>query len=79
MRTTLNLADDVTRAVKQEAAASGRTMTEVIETALRDALLRKAPPPTPFELRLPTVGGTPRPGVDLTDRDALYELMEGRS
>jgi hypothetical protein len=79
MRTTLNLDDEVTRAVKQEAAESGRTMTEVIETALRDALMRKAEPQKPFELGLPTVGGALRPGVDLTDRDALYELMEGRS
>ena len=79
MRTTLNLDDEVTRAVKRRAAETGRTMTEVIESALRDALMRPGRPAKPFKLRLPTVAGGLRPGVDLSDRDALYELMEGRS
>ena len=79
MRTTLNLDDEVTRAVKRRAAETGRTMTEVIESALRDALMRSAGPAKRFKLALPTVAGGLRPGVDLADRDALYEVMEGRS
>ena len=79
MRTTLNLDDEVTRAVKRAAAETGRTMTEVIEDALRDALMRDATKREPFKLRLPTAEGGLRPGVDLNDRDSLYDVMEGRS
>lgn len=78
MRTTLNLDDAVMRAIKKEAAESGRTMTEVIDETLRDALLREPLPRRPFKLELKTVRGRAPAGVDLTDRDALFERMEGR-
>ena len=80
MRTTLRLNDDLLRAAKEEAARSGRTLTQVFESALRLALSRRAPSakakakPT----RLPTFkGGGLRPGVDLDDGSALRDLMDG--
>jgi hypothetical protein len=81
MRTTLNLDDQLVRAVKRAALESGRTMTEVIEQALREALLqrRSARGAGTYRLRLPTVKGRKKPGVDLTDRDSLFEIMEGRA
>ena len=80
MRTTLDLDPVVMKAVKRAAADSGRTMTQVIEESLRDALLRRDAPSgeVSFVLRLPTVAGGPRAGVDLTDRGSLFEAMEGR-
>ena len=79
MRTTLNLDDAVVRAVKKEALKSGRTMTEVIEDALRERLMRpKTPSALPFRLEMVTVQGSLNPGIDLNDRRNLIDVMEGR-
>lgn len=78
MRTTLNLDDALMSAVKRRAAETGRTMTAIIEEALRDHLDRAQRPKGEFEFRWVTVRGKLRAGVDLADRDALYERMEGR-
>ena len=79
MRTTLNLDDGLMRAVKRRAAEDGSTMTQIIEEALRDHLNRDPERGQPFELRWVTVKGRALPGVDITDRDALYDRMEDRS
>jgi plasmid stability protein len=75
MKTTLNIDDSVMARLKREAARSGRTMSELVETALR-ALLRSRPASTELP-PLPTFdsGG---PLVDIADREALYRAMEGR-
>jgi hypothetical protein len=60
------------------ATDEGTTLTALIEEALRQYL---APAPStgkPFRLKLLTKRGRPVPGVNLADRDALYERMEGR-
>ncbi len=75
MKTTLVIDDTVMKHLKREAARQGRTMSEMVETALR---LFLQPRPKPRKLRpLPTFdsGGA---YVDVADRDALYNVMEGR-
>lgn len=75
MKTTLNIDDGVMTSLRREAARSGRTMSELVETALRLLLQsRRAVPDLP---PLPTFqsGGAL---VDIADRDALYQAMEGR-
>lgn len=80
MRTTLDIDDRLMRQVKKQAVESGQTITGVIENALREALAQqKAVRAKPFKLRWQPVRGRLRPGLDLTDRDALYERMDGRS
>lgn len=79
MRTTLDLDDDLLRAVKQRAAETGRTITSLVESALRELLRLESEPPTGYRLQWTIVEGGAQPGVDLTDRDALLERMEGRS
>lgn len=80
MRTTLNLKDQLMRDIKRRAAEEGRTLTAVVEEALREHLRRDAEhTSSSFRLHLVTVPGAPRAGVDLDDRDALYEVMEGRA
>jgi hypothetical protein len=79
MKTTLNLDDELMVDVKRRAAETGRTMTEIIEEALREHLRRETDKAQPFDFRWVTVKGRALPGVDITDRDALYDLMEGRS
>jgi hypothetical protein len=78
MRTTLALDDRLLRAAKKRAAEQGTTLTHVIEEALRHHLTAAVRPAKPFRLRLLTKRGRLVPGVNLADRDALYERMEGR-
>jgi Arc/MetJ family transcription regulator len=77
MRTTIRLDDDLLTSAKRAAAESGRTLTAVIEDALREALSRRAGSAGSPRVRLTTVGGNgPRPGVDLDDTAGLLELMD---
>ena len=78
MRTTLTISDDVMKLARQKAAADGRRLREVIDEALRIGLALGQPRGVPYEFRLKTVKGRALPGVDLTDRDKLFDLMDGR-
>lgn len=78
MRTTFRLNDDLLRAAKEEAARSGRTLTAVVESALRLLLAQRPKASRARPLRLTTFkGGGLRPGVDLDDGVALRDLMDG--
>jgi plasmid stability protein len=76
MRTTLNLEDELMKRVKERAAKLGTTITEVVSEALRAAVAGQAPRTSGFSLRWNPVAGRARPGIDLADRDSLYEAME---
>ena len=78
MKTTLNLDNALMQAVKQRTLDTGRTITTVIEDAIRDTLLREQAPAQPYRLQWPTIRGRLLPGMELTDRHALYDRMEGR-
>jgi len=75
MKTTFNIDDTVMIELKREAVRSGRTMSELVETALR-LLLRSQRKQGKIPL-LPKFrsGGTL---IDIADREALYHAMEGR-
>jgi len=75
MKTTLSIDDRVMSQLKREAARQGRTMSELVETALR--MLFQARKPAADLPPLPTMksGGA---FVDVADREALYQAMEGR-
>jgi plasmid stability protein len=72
MKTTLNIDNGVMRDLKMHAAREGRTMSELVETALRRLLdehpVEKDLPPLPVMMA--------RELVDVSDRDALYRAME---
>lgn len=77
MRTTLQIDDQLMKAAKKAAAESGRTLTSIIEDALRLALFKgkNATDSKPF--RLPVFSmGPPLPGVNLDSNAELLELME---
>jgi hypothetical protein len=75
MKTTLNIDDKLMIELKREAARQRKTMSELVETALR--LLLQAPRKRNALPTLPTFrsGGAL---VDIADREALYQAMEGR-
>ena len=77
MRTTIRLDDHLLREAKAAAAASGRTFTELVEDALREALARRQGGAGRKRLVLRTFKGDGlQPGVDLDDSAALLELMD---
>jgi hypothetical protein len=78
MRTTLDIDDRVLRQAKKLAAEEGKTLTRVIEEALRERLAPRTRTGKKFKLRLLTKNGRLIPGTNLADRDLLYEQMEGR-
>ena len=78
MRTTVRLDDRVLAEAKKYAAETGRTLTSVLEDALRETLTRRSARAKGVRrVRLRTVEGDGvRPGVDLDDTAALLALME---
>jgi len=77
MRTTIRLDDALLREAKAAAAASGRTLAELVEDAVRQSLARRPAVPARERVSLPTFkGGGLLPGVDLDDSAALLDLME---
>ena len=78
MRTTLSLDDDLMRVVKRRPAEAGRTVSSMIETALRELLRQEDRTDRTYRLLWVTVPGGVQPGVDLTDRDRdkLLDRME---
>jgi hypothetical protein len=78
MRTTIRLDDHVLAEAKQLAARTGRSLTRVIEDALRETLRRRKPPERRPRVRLPTVSGRGLlPGIDLDHTAALLDALEG--
>lgn len=75
MKTTLNIDDTVMKRLKREAARQGRTMSELVETALRVLFKTQK-----IEPDLPPLPAFRSRGhlVDVSDRNALYQAMEGR-
>ena len=76
MRTTINLDDVLLAEAKQVAARTGRSLSAVVEDALRESLHRRHQSAL-RAVELPTFGeGGVRPGVDLDDSAALLDVME---
>ena len=76
MKTTLNFDDRLIRAAKARAAEDGESLTKLIERALRDYLETPCAQAQPYRAELLIKHGRPLNGVDLDDRDKLYERME---
>ncbi len=75
-RTTLKLDEDLLRRLKEKAAREGRTLQSLANDLLRQGLA--SPIAREYRLELLTWKGRLQPGVDLFDRDALFDLMEER-
>jgi len=77
MRTTLDLSDELLRAAKKRAADERIPLREVVENALRRYLTGRRRQGK-YQLRWSTERGRLQPGVDLDDRDSLFDAMDGR-
>lgn len=77
MRTTINVDEQLLIQAKAQAAASGVTLTQLIEDALRESLIRRESVENRGRVRLITMKGTgTRPGIDLDNSQSLLEIME---
>ena len=77
MRTTIRLDDRLLTEAKIYAAESGRTLTALVEDALRESLARRRQAGAREPVRLKTVKGNGlQDGVDLDDSASLLDLME---
>lgn len=80
MRTTIRLDDQLLAEAKRYASQSGRTLTSLIEDALRETLARRQTMPSRPRVTLPTGGrGGVLPGVDIDNSAALLDMMESRN
>lgn len=77
MRTTIRLDDQLLKSAKRFARDAGKSLTAVIEDALRQVLSRRAIKQTRKTVKLTTVSGHGvRSGVDLDDSAALLAFIE---
>jgi hypothetical protein len=77
MRTTVSIDDDLLKEAKVLAASSGKTLGQLVEDALRESLNQRKTSKQRPRVILPTfTGGGLMPGVDLEDKDALWELLD---
>ena len=77
MRTTVRIDDQLLKEAKQLAARTGKSLTAVIEDALRESLARQHGSGRREPVHLVTFTGKGLlPGVDLDDSAALLDVME---
>ena len=76
-RTTLALDNDLLRQLKADAARRGTTLGQLANELLRSAIAKR-PQQQKYELQLAGWEAELQPGVDLLDRDKLFDLMSGR-
>lgn len=77
MRTTLTIDDDLFKRLKEIAAKESKTLGRLVNDLLRQAMV------TPrnrggYKLVLKGWDAETQPGVDILDRDKLFDLMDGR-
>jgi hypothetical protein len=77
VRTTIRLDPHLLAEAKRVAAANGKTLTAVIEDALRESLTRKSTSRKRSNLKLPTFRGKGlHAGVDLDNSAAVLSVMD---
>ena len=77
MKTSVNLDDDLLAKAEVYAATTGKTVTAVVEEALREMLARRVVQRKRPWVSLKTVKGNGvRPGIDLDDSASLLDKME---
>lgn len=77
MRTSMNLPDALLEQARAHATATGRTVTSLVEEALRKLLAERAATATAPRMEL-TTDRMPegRLLIDITDRDALWAELD---
>ena len=74
MKITLNLNDQVLHQARDLAARDGITLTRLVEDALRERLATGSK--DRFRMQLKAIMGDGPPNVDVSDRNALCDVMD---
>jgi hypothetical protein len=77
MRTTIDMNDELLRLAKNRAVREGITFRQLLENALRSHLAPLAGKRT-YKFQWRTEKGRLQAGVQLDDRDSLFDFMDGR-
>ena len=78
MPTTVDVDDKLLEAARRRAAEEGTTLTAFVEHALATALTSHAPGRDDYKLHWKTHRGRLLPGVDIADRDSLFDAVDER-
>jgi hypothetical protein len=78
MKTTVVIGDALLDRARREAIRRGSSVRALIEEGLRKVLDRPARKGK-FHLRLRGVKGAAEPSIDIADRRALHDLLDGLS
>lgn len=73
MRTTIDLDDDILRALKRRQREERKTLGQLASELLAQALAAAEPPPN-VDIRWSTADLRPR--VDLDDKDAVWAILD---
>jgi hypothetical protein len=73
-RTTLVIDEGLLRQIKRKAADEGRTFQAVANELLRQALAK--PAAKPYRLKWKGWKAELSPGVDISDRNSLFDFMD---
>jgi hypothetical protein len=76
-RTTVSLDEALLRVLKKRAAEQGTTLQAVVSDLLRKSLAAPEPAAS-YRLKLQGWDAQEQAGVDLLDRDKLFDLIDGR-
>lgn len=77
MRTTIRIDEQLLKEAKELALRTGKSLTAIIEDALREVLARQREAKPREPVRLVTFNGHGvLPGVDLDDSASLLDVME---
>ena len=75
-RTTLKIDEAVLRQLKQKADSEGISLQDLANRLLRRGLA--APQQPAYVVHLKGWAAATQPGVDILDREALFDVMNGR-
>lgn len=76
-RTTLSIEESLFRALKRRAAEEERTLQDLLNVLLSQALQPTRRRPSPLQWKTFKGKGL-QPGVDLDDRDRLFDILDER-
>ena len=79
MRTTLDINNEVLRFARKRAAHDGKTLTAVVEQALRQYLSPPSRKAGEFKLEIKSKAAGPVSGIDWGNRDDLFDRMDERN
>ena len=79
VRTTVRLPDALMAQARREAQRRGETLTALIERGVRHEIAHPPAAPARRKVDLPVspCRGGARPGIDLTNSAALWDIMDG--